>query len=864
MIPIKLVLSGFLSYRDPAELDFTGFDLACIAGENGAGKSSLLDAITYALFGKARKSDESLINAQSLSASVALTFAYEGNVYRVLRNMVRGKTTIVEFQIASTPPGSIDNRVLPDDMEWKVLTERTIRNTQGRIEDLLRMDYETFVNASFFLQGKADQFTQQRPGERRRLLSAILGLEVWERYQKQASERRKALEARITAIDGRLQEIHLELEEEGQRRAKLAEIEATLERLARLRGSQETVLENMRMIQAALQEQQRLLDSLRRQRETSQERMNGLQAKLAELLDEQSVFTATLGRAAEIRAGFARLEGLRMELAARELTAEQFRLQEARRSEPLAAIREEKARLETEHKSLLENGNRIERSQAQRDDLKKSLVELQAVLEGLATLLAGKTKLEERLQVALEERAEAQAENPRLKLEMDTLKKRIDQLGATDDSRCPLCGQPLTEEHRRTLIAELNDQGIQKGNQYRSNRKLLEAADERVKSIQLEINSYRAAEDDQRLRSQEKVQIETRLHKLEDERAEWKSQGARRLKELTRNLKEEKYAKEARLELARIDAELKTLGYDAAGHDQLRREVAAGREVEEQLRTLERADAALAPLQRNIADVEAQAAVQRADNERQDGELNLAQAEFDAAQRQAPDLYQAQQELLDVQEQENRARMDVGYARQRVEVLADLRDRKARLEGERADQALKVARYRQLEQAFGAEGIPQVLIESALPQIERRANEVLDRLSAGQMSVSFQTQRPLKSGEGLRETLEIQISDNAGTRDYEMYSGGEAFRVNFAIRLALSKVLAQRSGARLQTLVIDEGFGSQDAAGRQRLLEAISLVREDFAKILVITHLDELKDAFPARIEVRKTQLSSQIEVIAG
>ncbi len=69
----------------------------------------------------------------------------------------------------------------------------------------------------------------------------------------------------------------------------------------------------------------------------------------------------------------------------------------------------------------------------------------------------------------------------------------------------------------------------------------------------------------------------------------------------------------------------------------------------------------------------------------------------------------------------------------------------------------------------------------------------------------------------MKETLDIQISDGAGVRDYEMYSGGEAFRVNFAIRLALSEVLAQRKGARLQTLVIDEGFGSQDIQGRQRL-----------------------------------------------
>ena len=119
------------------------------------------------------------------------------------------------------------------------------------------------------------------------------------------------------------------------------------------------------------------------------------------------------------------------------------------------------------------------------------------------------------------------------------------------------------------------------------------------------------------------------------------------------------------------------------------------------------------------------------------------------------------------------------------------------------------------------------------------------------MNVRFDTQRELKSG-NVRETLDIKISDELGTRNYELYSGGETFRVNFAIRVALSKMLARRAGAQLQTIVIDEGFGTQDAQGRERLLEAINAIQDDFACVLVITHIDEMKDAFPTRINVVK------------
>ncbi len=183
MIPIKLTITGFLSYRDTVELDFTSFDLACISGPNGAGKSSLLDAFTWALFGQARKRDESLINLQSSAAEVTLIFEYEGNTYKAQRTLPKGKTTSLEFQIRE-----------PSDGKWKTLTGHTLRDTQAYIERTLRLDYETFVNASFFLQGKADQFTQQKASDRKRILGSILGLEVWETYKDRVNSRRKTVE----------------------------------------------------------------------------------------------------------------------------------------------------------------------------------------------------------------------------------------------------------------------------------------------------------------------------------------------------------------------------------------------------------------------------------------------------------------------------------------------------------------------------------------------------------------------------------------------------------------------------------------------------------------------------------------------
>jgi exonuclease SbcC len=148
----------------------------------------------------------------------------------------------------------------------------------------------------------------------------------------------------------------------------------------------------------------------------------------------------------------------------------------------------------------------------------------------------------------------------------------------------------------------------------------------------------------------------------------------------------------------------------------------------------------------------------------------------------------------------------------------------------------------------------------ALPEIEVEANRLLGRMTDNRMHLKFETQRASKKGDVI-ETLDINISDELGMRNYEMFSGGEAFRINFAIRIALSRLLAHRTGASLPTLIIDEGFGTQDATGIEKLKEAINSIQDDFDKLLVITHIEELRDAFPTRIEVIKTADGSTVSV---
>ena len=855
MIPLRLTLSGFLSYLKPVQVDFTAFDLACISGPNGAGKSSLLDAVTWALFGQARKRDDSLINARATSAQVEFVFVYESNIYRIIRGKQHQKPAMLEFHIAQ---GDENGEII-----WKPLTGHSLRETESRIHQTLRLDYETFVNASFFLQGKADQFTQQNAANRKRILGGILGLEIWEEYRERARERRRNVDAEVEIIDARLREIDEELSEEPQRRDKLQKLQVDLDSLALERGRQEGIVENIRKIAAALAQQQEMVNVLARQAEEAAERLKETRERLEARCLERASYLHLLSRQEEINAAFQKWQSLKVELENWEAVARRYRQEETRLQGPRNEINVARARLEQEIALLEAQEKQAAELAPEVADLQNKIAVLTRDMRCLDEQLEQRENLNARLQASQQLIADLNAENQHLKTEMDKLKQRMDQLRMTEGAACPLCGQPLSPGDRDALILQIETEGRQLGDRFRANTISITEADNEIRNLRSSLAELVKLEKERLRHAQALAQQENLLALKTNQQKEWEEVGATRLKGLRENLQSQGYAAEAFALLAQIQEELRATGYDPVVHETIRQAELAARPADAEMRNLETARATLMPLQREIADLEKTAQLQEEEVNRSLAEYRQIEAAFKAAARELPNLAEAERALLSIKERENLLRQEVGAAQQKVLVLGDLRIRRKQLEKRRQELAGQVGQYRLLERAFSNQGIPAMLIEQALPEIENRANAILDRMPGG-MSVRLVAQAAFKDRrrEDLRETLDILVSDESGVRDYEMFSGGEAFRINFAVRLALAEVLAQRAGARLQTLFIDEGFGSQDEEGRQRLLEAIQGVQGDFAKILVITHLDELKDRFPARIEVEKIDHSSQVRVV--
>lgn len=159
--------------------------------------------------------------------------------------------------------------------------------------------------------------------------------------------------------------------------------------------------------------------------------------------------------------------------------------------------------------------------------------------------------------------------------------------------------------------------------------------------------------------------------------------------------------------------------------------------------------------------------------------------------------------------------------------------------------------------------IPVLILESSIPLLEEEANRILSKISTAGLRVTLDTQKALKSRDGLAETLDIKVRDVFGERLLENYSGGERARVDLAVRIGLSKLLANRAGARLETLVVDEAFAAVDREGVEQLIECLPMLSQEFPLVLFVTHDEVFKGSIAQQIIVSKGANGSTVEIVA-
>jgi DNA repair protein SbcC/Rad50 len=849
MIPLRLHLRNFMCYTDVHEpLQFEGIHVACLTGDNGHGKSALLDAITWALWGECRaRSADELIHTGATEMEVEFEFQLGEGRYRVLRKRSR----------AGRGQTSLDLHAAHGD-GLRALTGATVRETQARIVEVLGMSYETFVNSSFLVQGRADAFTIKPPGERKRILGEILELGRYDELEERARQQAKQRADAVAVTDHDLDTIDKEL-------ATRADCEAELTRLEREHGQQELARMRAQTLLQALQQRDSRARRDREELETIEARLNDGRGQLARLDQQRKEqqerirrHEVTLAEAAAIDAGFQRLGAVRGEVEALAEKAAQAMTLAAQQTRHQREVDSARAALEARLESLDARLRELAKAVANRPGLEANLARAEAAAARFEVLQSDRTVQERRL-------AAAQAEQSVLGARTELLREQFREVAEhrktlANAQQCPYCLTSLDERGRLQAVARCEKANADLKAEGTANKERLALLEGEMAGAQAALAAIEAEAQPLANEPARAGGYRQALEQADRDAAEHSTCLAER-EQLAATLAAGGYAAEAQDALALLGRQLAALAYDADAHAALRQEQASLEPWEARHRELERAREGLPREQEILASLDAEAA-QWGTRLADDG------ARAEALREGLGDLAALAEQLratdADVQRLDaavTKLSQELGAARRNLEYLNFQQDERKRLGALRTELLTERGIYGELALAFGKKGIQAMIIEAAIPDLERDANALLARMTDNRMHLKLETQRDTQKGDTI-ETLEIKVADELGTRGYELFSGGEAYRINFALRIALSKLAASRAGARLQTLIVDEGFGTQDADGLERLVEAIRAIQDDFERVLVITHVAEMKEVFPVRIEVRKTAQGSVYQVV--
>ena len=859
MIPIRLSIKNFLCYREnvPA-LDFTGLHLACLCGDNGHGKSALLDAITWSLWGKARgRTQDDLISYGADEARVELEFTCRDTKYRVIRSHAKGLSGR-----RRTGASDLQLQILSGS-EAQPISGNSIRETQTLIEHLVGMDYDTFINSAFLIQGRADEFASKTPSERKAVLAAILGLDVYDQYQERARKKLSETRSIIDQSVGVVQQLEREREDLGDPSLELQGLEKHLHDTETQINIKRQEVDQLRRQNRQIEEKKTIIGQDLKQVNQLESEISTLSSTEINIQQRIKSYSSLISETQTIRTGLVHFTKAK----------NQFEALEAIRSDHIT-LNDQKAKLQ---QAISEKRNRLE---SQIQDLQGKITsELIPIADSEPRLVEKQNQLNLEHQRLTDKQHELQATKERqqmlanhitqtettselYKSEGEELARKLALLNNLEDmsTDCPLCGTTLAGDSCQGLANTYQAEIQAKRNLFRENQALMKAF--QTEKSQLDDT---LSKDENNILN-DRTNLEIMLNDLErqindSQRAQKDLSEARPLLEnYLQSLESGLFASDENRDLLSLETKLADLGY----HEEFRQKTYT--EMRE-LQNFEQRGAELDQALTRLPDEES--ALSQTSNmlTQRANDLLLRKQKISDDQKDIEGLVESNQDIKnfenDLQTLE-RGQMSAisrrGFLEGQIRRLEDLATELEHVNIRRIQLEEDQSIYQDLATAFGRQGIQAMLIETVIPRLEEEANYLLGRMTDNQMHLKLETQRERRSGRGEPiETLEINVSDELGPRNYELYSGGESFRINLALRIALSKVLSQRMGATLPTLFIDEGFGTQDSVGRERIMDVISSIEDDFDKIIVITHLEDLKDMFPARIEVLKTQEGSTL-----
>jgi exonuclease SbcC len=850
--PLKLDLKGFTAFREAQELDFTALDVFAISGPTGSGKSSLLDAMTYALYGRVERVGDrvsQLISQGQPRMAVTLEFAVGQERYRVTRSTPAKGTTKILLERLTTDG-------------WTQAGEGAdrVKEAEKTISRLIGLTYDGFTRSVVLPQGRFAEFLVGDPKKRRDILTELLGLSLFRQMAERAGALSKESSVRAQAksdmLTGEYADVTAETLKGAKRTAKEAE-------------------KHEKLLGAAAQDVLQILD---RWHQTEQS------------IDEVGLCLHEAMRTAQGADAIA--DELPMAAGQLQTTAEAV----AERAAGVKAARKAAKEAEDALRAATQKlGSTVELTKAQGhahalasslDALAKRDAELAAIREAATVrreaLLTAERTLKERseeftgleMEVAAAEEAVEQARHNDLVAAVSA--------GLKAGDPCPVCATPLRAAPKRTANLRSTSKALERAKvaagkaatALRESERSRDAAD---RELQANLTDQQRLRDDvQEIKSKVKLAqralagvlgqsppddplsaIEERLGRLRDlelgEREATEEVG--RATEALLRAEQERDRAAAQVERLR-----ERLVVDRG--DLLRRAARALDEPDRRLSfptlpssaSVDRLQEFAAAISRTFHDL-ADELRKRADERSGVERRLLAEANAKIAGLVEPE---ADLKVLaaSVNAGCRKATAAVATAKQRAGDLADRLKRKDELSKEVASLEDRARLFKTLANELRADHLIAFLQAEALQTLVATGSERLAALSEGRYRMAFRND----------EFFVVDTWNGDEERSVRTLSGGETFLASLALALALAtqvRSLAVTDRASLDSLFLDEGFGTLDQEALRTVVGAIEQLAGDGRLVGVITHVPELAEQFP-RIAVQKSPRGSRLELIAS
>lgn len=900
MIPQKIQLKNFLSYGPTLQtIDFIPYNLICLSGKNGHGKSALLDAMTWALWGQARKiagtakADQGLLRLGQTQMLVIFDFEFNGKAYRIRREYMEtyGKpVTVLEFGMIDTETDIF----IP-------LTDKTIRTTQDKIEQTLRLDFDSFSNSAFLRQGSSNEFSKKSPKDRKQILATILGLDQYEVIRKLALEKIKAAYAKKTVLMTLQEKRQQELTTQETLNAQLATLDAEMVTIAQQEQQWNNDSALLARNRTAYDEQQKQYHNLSFQIQQLASTQRAQQTQLRETLTcwrainkkkqslysihqleqtKNSIVTAITQHQKLFKESLEHKETL-LNLTQQINTIEQHHKDEQTKKNHALLI--ERERLLAEQKNQEKLVATHEEQAAQHTSEDKAIAAQIAAYQTTLTTLSIKAEDVAHAENHLEKRKAAYQHFVSLgnwiNSELNGLSNKK-KLVHEDDPSCPLCEQNLSAARRRLLKQNFDKQESFLAHRLRRLKRIIPA----LKDLLIEQHAQLVQKKEQLQRA---ATYKTKIEELTVTRAKM----AQQILDITKAIaqirtdiaaqaqiiatkQQQITAQQNSNELLQNTEHAALLQQKNVLEEALKKHSYnehAYKQAQEQLKAIELQLTEYEAIQKDVAQQESR----KNDISKLCTTLKQLKNELANTENKRAALGDLTTQLQALQENEKQLEQQRTTIKNNKELLLQTKGsienqhkQLAKIKVEYDQEQIHIKEldataddYQSIALATGKDGIQALLIEDAIPEIEQEANHLLSRLTNNQAQIFIESLRDLKKG-GTKETLDIKISDQIGIRPYEMFSGGEAFRIDFALRIAISKLLARRAGTALQTLIIDEGFGSQDEEGLGHIMDALHKIQDDFSKIIIVSHLPAMKDQFPVQFVIEKGVQGSTVSIV--